>query len=256
MRGILGHGAYLPHRRLDRSTIAAVAGSGGGKGTRTVASFDEDTTTMGVEAARLAHALGARHRGADPRVLDRRAGLRRQDQRHRGPRRPPPAGRRCRPSTWAARSARAAGALRLGAGRRRTHARGRRRHPHRPARLAPTRPPAATAPPPCWWATRPTACCWPSCSARARPPRSSSTAGARPGDTRSKQWEERFGELHYVALGKAAWADALKAAGVAAADVGARRHRRHARPGRPVAHEGPRRRAGGDRRRPHRHRRR
>ena len=53
-RGVLGHGAYLPHRRLDRSTIAAVAGSGGGKGTRTVASFDEDTTTMGVEAARLA----------------------------------------------------------------------------------------------------------------------------------------------------------------------------------------------------------
>jgi 3-hydroxy-3-methylglutaryl CoA synthase len=52
-RGILGWGAYLPYPRLDRSTIAAVAGSGGGKGTRTVASFDEDTTTMGVEAARL-----------------------------------------------------------------------------------------------------------------------------------------------------------------------------------------------------------
>src|SRR5688572_27586338 len=54
MRGIISHGAYLPHRRLDRSEIAAVAGSGGGKGTRTVASYDEDTTTMGVEAARLA----------------------------------------------------------------------------------------------------------------------------------------------------------------------------------------------------------
>jgi 3-hydroxy-3-methylglutaryl CoA synthase len=53
-RGILGHGAYLPHRRLDRTTIAAVAGTGGGKGTRTVAGFDEDTTTLGVEAARLA----------------------------------------------------------------------------------------------------------------------------------------------------------------------------------------------------------
>ena len=52
MRGILGWGTYLPYRRLDRSTIAAVAGSGGGKGTRTVASFDEDTSTMGVEAAR------------------------------------------------------------------------------------------------------------------------------------------------------------------------------------------------------------
>ncbi|MEZ5181194.1 MAG: OB-fold domain-containing protein [Acidimicrobiales bacterium] len=54
MRGIISYGTYLPHRRLDRSTIAAVAGTGGGKGTRTVASYDEDTTTMGVEAARRA----------------------------------------------------------------------------------------------------------------------------------------------------------------------------------------------------------
>ena len=54
MRGIISYGAYLPHRRLDRSTIAAVAGTGGGKGTRTVASYDEDTTTLGVEAARRA----------------------------------------------------------------------------------------------------------------------------------------------------------------------------------------------------------
>lgn len=54
MPGILSYGAYLPHRRLDRSEIAKVAGTGGGKGTRTVASYDEDTTTMGVEAARLA----------------------------------------------------------------------------------------------------------------------------------------------------------------------------------------------------------
>ena len=54
MRGILAAGAYLPHGRLDRSTIAPIVGSGGGKGTRTVASYDEDTTTMGFEAARLA----------------------------------------------------------------------------------------------------------------------------------------------------------------------------------------------------------
>ncbi|MCU1395646.1 MAG: 3-hydroxy-3-methylglutaryl CoA synthase [Ilumatobacteraceae bacterium] len=50
--GILGWGTHLPYRRLDRSTIAAIAGTGGGKGTRSVASFDEDATTMGVEAAR------------------------------------------------------------------------------------------------------------------------------------------------------------------------------------------------------------
>src|SRR5258706_1298974 len=54
VRGILSAAAYLPHGRLDRSTIAAFVGSGGGKGTRTVASYDEDTTTMGFEAARLA----------------------------------------------------------------------------------------------------------------------------------------------------------------------------------------------------------
>ena len=54
MRGILSWGTYLPYWRLDRSTIAPVAGSGGGKGTRTAASYDEDTTTLGVEAARRA----------------------------------------------------------------------------------------------------------------------------------------------------------------------------------------------------------
>jgi 3-hydroxy-3-methylglutaryl CoA synthase len=54
MRGILSYGGYLPYRRLDRAEIAPVAGTGGGKGTRTVASYDEDTTTLGVEAARLA----------------------------------------------------------------------------------------------------------------------------------------------------------------------------------------------------------
>ena len=54
MRGIISAGAYLPKGRLDRSGIRPVAGAGGGKGTRTVASYDEDTTTMGVEAGRLA----------------------------------------------------------------------------------------------------------------------------------------------------------------------------------------------------------
>jgi 3-hydroxy-3-methylglutaryl CoA synthase len=56
MRGIISAAAYLPYRRLDRGTIAAVAGLGGGSGTRTVASYDEDSTTLGVEAARLAMA--------------------------------------------------------------------------------------------------------------------------------------------------------------------------------------------------------
>ena len=54
MRGILGWGVHLPYHRLDLATIAPVAGTGGAHGTRTVASYDEDTTTMGVAAARAA----------------------------------------------------------------------------------------------------------------------------------------------------------------------------------------------------------
>src|SRR5918999_5819679 len=53
-RGILAYGAYLPFQRLDRKSISASLGAGGGKGTRTVASYDEDTTSLGVEAARRA----------------------------------------------------------------------------------------------------------------------------------------------------------------------------------------------------------
>jgi 3-hydroxy-3-methylglutaryl CoA synthase len=45
---------YVPYRRLDRAEINRFFGTGGGKGTRAVASHDEDTSTLGVEAARLA----------------------------------------------------------------------------------------------------------------------------------------------------------------------------------------------------------
>jgi 3-hydroxy-3-methylglutaryl CoA synthase len=54
MAGLVGYGAYIPYFRLKRSEIAAVLGEGGGKGTRAVASYDEDATSMGVEAARNA----------------------------------------------------------------------------------------------------------------------------------------------------------------------------------------------------------
>lgn len=50
-QGIVAYGAYLPARRLAASDIAAALGSPG-KGTRVVASYDEDSTTMAVEAAR------------------------------------------------------------------------------------------------------------------------------------------------------------------------------------------------------------
>src|SRR5262245_6937715 len=66
-RGILSYGTYLPYRRLDRTTIRPVAGTGGGQGTRTVASYDEDTTTLGVAAARAA--LAAAPAGTTPTAL-------------------------------------------------------------------------------------------------------------------------------------------------------------------------------------------
>jgi len=54
VHGIIGFGGYVPYRRLDLTTVSEVAGGGGRKGTRSVASFDEDATTMAVEAARVA----------------------------------------------------------------------------------------------------------------------------------------------------------------------------------------------------------
>ena len=54
MRGIISAAGSVPYRRLARSDINDFMGSGGGKGSRAVASHDEDTTTLGVEAARLA----------------------------------------------------------------------------------------------------------------------------------------------------------------------------------------------------------
>ncbi len=54
MRGIVAHAAYLPYWRLDRKTLGEALGVPAGSGTRSVAAYDEDTTSMGVEAARLA----------------------------------------------------------------------------------------------------------------------------------------------------------------------------------------------------------
>jgi hydroxymethylglutaryl-CoA synthase len=59
---LLSYGAYLPSGRLDRAEVGATLGTGGagasyGRGQRVVASFDEDSTTMGVAAGRAALAV-------------------------------------------------------------------------------------------------------------------------------------------------------------------------------------------------------
>jgi len=54
MRGIVSYGAYLPYWRLDRKAIGEALGTSAGSGTRAVASYDEDTTSLGVEAGRAA----------------------------------------------------------------------------------------------------------------------------------------------------------------------------------------------------------
>ncbi len=61
-RGLSGISAYLPHWRLQRAAITQFLGASAGKGTRTVASYDEDAVTMAVEAGRRAR------RGAGDRV--------------------------------------------------------------------------------------------------------------------------------------------------------------------------------------------
>jgi 3-hydroxy-3-methylglutaryl CoA synthase len=63
--GIVTWGTYLPYWRLQRAAIAQVLGSGPAKGSRAVASYDEDTTTLAVEAGRRALALGP----SDPQDL-------------------------------------------------------------------------------------------------------------------------------------------------------------------------------------------
>src|ERR1700704_2387193 len=67
MRGIISAGGYVPFRRLQRAEIAKTFGSGGGKGTRSGACYDDDNTPLGVEAAR--HALRSAPAGATPSAL-------------------------------------------------------------------------------------------------------------------------------------------------------------------------------------------
>jgi 3-hydroxy-3-methylglutaryl CoA synthase/uncharacterized OB-fold protein len=52
MAGIVSYGSYIPYRRLKRAAIAAMLGVPAARGERAVASFDEDSGSMAVEALR------------------------------------------------------------------------------------------------------------------------------------------------------------------------------------------------------------
>jgi hydroxymethylglutaryl-CoA synthase len=222
MRGLIGAAGYLPHRRLDRGAIAPVAGGGGGRGTRTVASYDEDTTTMAVEAARLAlrplTGSGPRPDGlwfatVEPAYLDKtnattvHAALRLD---------------RTVPAFDAVGSVRSAvGALRAALEGRGTQvvasADIRVGLPGGPDEAAMGDGAAALV----------VGDDTPGAPVLAELLAWSSTTEElidrwrTPGEVRSRLWEERFGETRYVPLGQEAWDDACKAAGVAGDEVGA-----------------------------------
>ena len=219
-----------PHRRLDRSTIAAVAGGGGGKGTRTVAGYDEDTTTMGVEAARAVRRALARtstpHTLWFSTVAPAYADKTNATAIHAALRLGPDVG--AFDANGSVRSS--VGALHAGAERSGHPPRGQRRPAQRPARRSRRGRPSATAPPPCSSPTRAT-----------RPLLAELIGGGRateefldrwrtPGDARSKVWEERFGETRYVPLGAGGVGGRPEDGRAGGRPGRPRRHRRHARP--------------------------
>jgi hydroxymethylglutaryl-CoA synthase len=57
--GIVAYASYLPRHRLAHDELGRALGTSGGAGRRVIASYDEDSTTMAVEAARRAVAPGA-----------------------------------------------------------------------------------------------------------------------------------------------------------------------------------------------------
>jgi len=219
-RGIVGIAGYVPYRRLQRAEVAKVFGTGGGKGARSVASHDEDTTTMGVEAARraLRSAPTAAPRAlwfatATPAYLDKtnaatvHAALR-------------------QPAEVAAFDF--GGALRSGPGALRTalDAGGSGTTLVVVSDLRdglPTSGDEAAG-------GDGAAAVLVGDDAPGTPVIAEFLGGASvtdefldrwrtPGDRRSRTWEERFGETRYVPLGADAWQSGLKAAGVTAEDV-------------------------------------
>ena len=228
--GITAWGTYLPYWRLQRASIASMLGSGGGRGTRAVASYDEDTTTLGVEAARRALAAGPGPAAVqdlflstpDPAYLDKTSAT----------------------TVHAALGlGRAAAAYDFTGSSRSAIATLFGRWPPRPA-VARRWPCCRTCAP--GWPARPRS----ATAATARPRSSASSEGAVaelvgrgaasdefldrwrvPGETDSHVWEERFGEELYVPLAREAFAASLKDAGLAEGRHRPRHRHRAARAG-------------------------
>src|SRR5215510_3428602 len=217
MRGIVSYGAYLPYWRLDRKAIGEALGASAGAGTRAVASYDEDTTSLGVEAGRAA-LRGVKvvpqalyFATSDPAYLDKTNAT----AIHAALDLPTSAFavdivgsvRSAVGAMRAARDARVPALAVLSDIRTGLPGGGDEREGGDGAAaflFADDAPDARVVAEPIGGA--------------------SATAEfldrwRLPGDAASRQWEERFGEHAYVPLGEAALADALKQAGVSAAAV-------------------------------------
>jgi hydroxymethylglutaryl-CoA synthase len=213
VRGLLAWGAYVPYARLDRKAIATALGASAGAGTRAVASYDEDATSLGVEAARTALRRVSATPDAvyfattDPAYLDKtnataiHAAL------------DLPASAAAYDMLGSIRSA--AGAMRAG-----LDARGSAL-----AVVADIRTGLAGGGDEREGGDAAAAFLFGEGEVVAEPLGHASQSAEFldrwrvPGEAASHQWEERFGEHVYVPLGEAALADALKQAGVTASAV-------------------------------------
>src|SRR6266540_3084174 len=214
MRGITAYGAYLPYWRLERKAIGEALGVPGGSGTRAVAAYDEDTTSMAVEAARGALRGGLDDRieavyfaTSDPAYLDKTNAT----AIHAALDLPPTA--MAVDMLGSVRSA--AGALRAALDARRPVL----------ATMADVRIGLPGGADEREGGDAAAAFLCGDDGVLAEPVGAASVTAEfldrwrLPGDPTSRQWEERFGEAAYVPLGESALAEALKQAGATAQTV-------------------------------------
>ena len=216
MRGIISAAGYVPHWRLQRSAIGTFHGGRGAPGARAVASYDEDSTTLAVEAARPALADAGPDAvpavllfaSASPTYLEKTNAT----VIHAALQLPAStaaydAGGAVRSGIGSLRAALdstlttlvAAGELRTGMPNGADETAGG----DAGAALVVGDGDAVIA----------------EYLGAASATREFLDRWRTPGELRTKQWEEKFGENNYVALSGAAWADALASAGLSAEDV-------------------------------------